>query len=63
MAVARRVADAMGLGDDQLPVVHAWTAYVEDRALLWSGTAKPQRAALDDEVGHCCRALGALLVA
>ena len=63
MSVARRVADAMGLGEEHLAVVHAWTAYVEDRALLWTGTAESERAALDDEVGHCCRALGALLVA
>jgi AcrR family transcriptional regulator len=63
MSVARRVADAMGLGEEQVPAVHAWTAYVEDRALLWSGSPKAERAALDDEVGHCCRALGALLVA
>jgi AcrR family transcriptional regulator len=63
LSVARRIAEAMGLSEEHLPVVHAWTAYVEDRALLWSGTPEGGRAALADEVGHCCRALGALLVA
>lgn len=61
MSVARRVADAMGLADDQVPAVHAWTAYVEDRALLWSGTPHGDRVDLEEEVAHCCRALGALL--
>ncbi len=61
MTVARRVADALGLGPDATPVVHGWTAYVEDRALLWSGTPSAERASLADEVGHCCAALTALL--
>ena len=63
MTVARRVADAVGVGDDGVPVVHGWTAYVEDRALLWSGEPARRRAPLDDEVAHCCRALHALLAA
>ena len=61
MSVARRVASAIDIDDDALPVVHGWTAYVEDRALLWSGLPGRQRAALADEVAHCCRALPALL--
>ena len=61
MTVAHRVIDALGLGRDATPVVHGWTAYVEDRALLWSGADPAERAALGDEVGHCCRALGALV--
>ncbi len=63
MTVTRRMADALGLGPESTPVVHGWTAYVEDRALLWSGTADAERAPLDEEVGHCCAALAALLAA
>ena len=63
MTVARRVADAMGLDAATTPVVHGWTAYVEDRALLWSGAPAAERAPLEDEVRHCCRALTVLLVA
>ena len=62
MTVARRVVDAMGLESTTTAVVHGWTAYVEDRALLWSGTAEGERVPLRDEVGHCCGALRALLV-
>ncbi len=63
MTVARRVADALGLGEESLPVVHGWTAYVEDRALLWSGQPAAERAPVEDEVTHCCRALTALVEA
>jgi AcrR family transcriptional regulator len=63
MALARRVAEALGLDDRDVPVVHGWTAYVEDRALLWSGTPVADRRRLEDEVGHCSRALHALLSA
>lgn len=63
MTVARRVSDAMGLADEHVPAVHGWTAYVEDRALLWSGTPSADRGPVEDEVGHCCRALEALLAA
>ncbi len=59
--VARKVVDALGLDASATTVVHGWTAYVEDRALLWSGTPADGRTALDDEVAHCCRALTALL--
>ena len=61
MMMARRVADALALPDASLSVVHGWTAYVEDRALLWSGTAASGRASVEDEVAHCRRALDALL--
>ncbi len=61
MTVARRVADAMGLDAAAIPVVHGWTAYLEDRALLWSGTPAAERAALAAEVDHCCGALQTLL--
>jgi len=42
-------------------VVHAWVAYVEDRALTWS--AAEHRADPDQLAAHCVRALGALIVA
>lgn len=61
MTVARRVKEALGLGGSAVPVVHGWVAYVEDRALLWSGRPEADRAPLGDEVEHCCRALNALL--
>jgi len=61
MTVARRIGDALGLDRAATPVVHGWTAYVEDRALLWAGSPEAERTPLEDEVGHCCRALSALL--
>jgi len=61
LTMARRVCDALSLAESALPVVHGWTAYVEDRALLWSGTPARKRAAVEDEVAHCRRALDALL--
>ncbi|KAA1424356.1 TetR/AcrR family transcriptional regulator [Nocardioides antri] len=61
MTVARRVVDALGLDQSSVPVVHGWAAYVEDRALLWSGTPVADRAPLADEVDHCCRAVRMLL--
>ena len=63
MTVARRVVAALGVPAAGIPVVHRWTAYVEDRALLWSGTPVTERTPLDDEVGHCCAALASLLAA
>lgn len=63
MTVARRVAGALTLDEARLPTVHAWVAYVEDRALLWSGDTSAGRASLEDEVDHCCRALHALVAA
>ncbi|MFT4263413.1 MAG: TetR/AcrR family transcriptional regulator [Nocardioides sp.] len=61
MAIARRVAAALGLADDRLPVVHAWSAYVEDRALQWSGRPVADRLDVAAEVRHCCAALEALI--
>lgn len=61
--VARRVVEAIGLDPSAITVVHGWTAYVEDRALLWSGTPTAERTPLDDEVDHCCGALRSLLAA
>lgn len=63
MTIARRLVHALRLAPAAVPAVHGWTAYVEDRALLWSGTPSADRAALEDEVDHCCRALAALLAA
>ncbi len=60
---ARRVVDALGLDDRAVPTAHAWAAYVEDRALQWSGLPSAERPPVDDEVSHCCRALHALLAA
>lgn len=61
MTIARRLMAALGLGEETVPVLHAWTAYVEDRALLWTGSDPSDRVALEVDVAHCCRALDALL--
>lgn len=59
LALARRIADAALV--DGLVTVHAWVAYIEDRALQWSGPPPEERTPLGDEIDHCCRALYALL--
>lgn len=59
MSIARRLLESQGLPESALPVLHAWSAYVEDRALQWSASA--DRAPLDDEVAHCTAGLAALL--
>lgn len=56
-----RVQAMLGLRDAARPVVHAWTAYVEDRALLWSSVPARQRTTIEAEIDHCRRALQALL--
>jgi AcrR family transcriptional regulator len=61
MTIARRVIVATGLPETALAVAHGWTAYVEDRALRWSGLPDDSRPARDAEVDHACRALQALL--
>ena len=61
MTAARRVVDALGQDDAVLPAVHGWIAYVEDRALQWSGQPKAERATLDAEVERCARAFHALV--
>jgi AcrR family transcriptional regulator len=56
------VAPALSTGDVARDVVHAWWAYVEDRAIEWAGRPKSRRApALDGLVAHCVASLHALL--
>ncbi len=57
-----RVVAALGLTQRaERDVVHAWWAYVEDRALTWSATAPGRRTeSVDDLVMHCEQALSAL---
>lgn len=56
-----RVVRALGLAAGLQPVVHAWWAYVEDRALTWSGVPSGERTeTLDELVAHCERALASL---
>ena len=61
MTAARRVIDALGCDEAALPAVHGWMAYVEDRALQWSGQPKAKRAPVDAEVERCTRAFHALV--
>ncbi len=61
MTVARRIVEATDVDPAMIAVVHGWVAYVEDRALLWSGAVESARAPIEDEVAHCSRALSALL--
>ena len=60
MTAARRVVDALGHDDSVLPATHGWIAYVEDRALQWSGQPKGNRASLASEVERCAQAYYAL---
>lgn len=60
--VREALADEHGTADADL--VHAWLAYVEDRALSWSSPASPHHPARPDvsqRVQHCRRALLALV--
>jgi AcrR family transcriptional regulator len=61
MTAARRVVEVLGHGQAVVPAVHGWIAYVEDRALQWSGRPKAERAALGSEVERCARAFHALV--
>ena len=61
MTAARRVVDVLGHDEAVLPAVHAWMAYVEDRALQWSGQPKTDRAPLTSEVDRCARAFHSLV--
>jgi len=61
MTAALRVVEALGQDDAVLPAVHGWIAYVEDRALQWSGRPKAERASLESEVERCARAFHALV--
>ncbi|QIK77368.1 TetR/AcrR family transcriptional regulator [Nocardioides piscis] len=57
-----RVIAALELPATSGPLVHAWWAYVEDRALSWSAGPPQERAeTLDELVGHCERVLVAVL--
>jgi AcrR family transcriptional regulator len=59
-----RVLAALGVDAARRPVVHAWWAYVEDRALTWSAEPPEQRTeALADLVTHCERVLDGVLSA
>jgi AcrR family transcriptional regulator len=56
-----RVMSALGLSPQSRPIVHAWWAYVEDRALSWSAVPSARREeSLDALVAHCERVLAAL---
>jgi AcrR family transcriptional regulator len=56
-----RVMVALGLAPAARPVVHAWWAYVEDRALSWSAHPTEARTeSLDELVAHCERVLATL---
>ena len=58
-----RVVGALSLDPGLHPVVHAWWAYVEDRALSWSADPTGERSeSLGELVTHCERALTALCV-
>ena len=61
MTAARRVVEALDQDEALLPAVHGWIAYVEDRALQWSGRPKSERASLASEVDRCARALHMLM--
>ena len=57
-----RVMGALDLPAAQHDVVHAWWAYVEDRALSWSAVAPDRRTSSStDLAGHCLDALDSLL--
>lgn len=56
-----RVVAALALEVGQRPVVHAWWAYVEDRALTWADQPTAARDPVEALVQHCCAALTALL--
>ena len=56
-----RVTQALGLAPATRPIVHAWWAYVEDRALSWSADPTEERTeSLEDLVAHCERVLNLL---
>lgn len=62
MTIAQRVVATLGLEESAEGTVHAWAAYVEDRALRWSAPPPAERTrGLDTEVRHCVAALRALL--
>ncbi|WP_297737937.1 TetR/AcrR family transcriptional regulator [Nocardioides sp.] len=57
-----RVVGALGLAPATRPVVHAWWAYVEDRALSWTAVPTDERTgSLPELVSHCETVLQAVL--
>lgn len=60
-AFADRVMSILDAPEPARPVVHGWFAYLEDRALQWSGASRRGRAPLAAEVAHTVGALHALL--
>ena len=57
-----RAMAALAIPDSERSVVHAWWAYVEDRALVWSAEPPSRRALTkDDLVARCQAALTPLL--
>ena len=53
-----RVMGALGLAPARRPIVHAWWAYVEDRALSWSADGTAERTeSIEELVAHCERVL------
>ena len=57
-----RVMVALDVPEGGRPVVQAWWAYVEDRALAWTGAPAEERVPTAEAlVIHCCDALPALL--
>lgn len=59
MQITQTLVEAAHLPPSAETVVHSWLAYVEDRALQWA--LEPGQHPLSAEVGHCVRALDALL--
>jgi AcrR family transcriptional regulator len=61
-ALTDRVAAALDVPEAKRPVVSAWWAYVEDRALAWSAVPRARRTtSVEALVTHCCAALVSLL--
>lgn len=57
-----RVLGALALGLEARPAVHAWWAYVEDRALTWSAAPlDARRESVAELVAHCETVLSAVL--
>lgn len=57
-----RVVRALGLSEEQRPVVRAWWAYVEDRALSWTAVPAGERGTDPTDLAReCGAALTALL--
>ena len=57
--IARQLIEAAAIPESGHAVVHAWLAYIEDRALQWTGD--PHRTPVQAEVTHGAAALRALL--